>query len=63
VISRIVGLTGAAGVTDVVFPQRNEPGLDDVPADVRAAMHFHPVTSVDEVLTLTLGPNSLAMVA
>jgi ATP-dependent Lon protease len=53
----------AAGLTDVIFPERNAPDLDDVPADVRDHMHFHPVTSVDEVLALALEPEALAMVA
>ena len=53
----------AAGLTDVIFPERNAPDLDEVPADVRDHMHFHPVTSVDEVLALALEPEALAMVA
>ena len=32
----------AAGLTDVVLPERNRGDLDDVPADVREAMAFHP---------------------
>jgi ATP-dependent Lon protease len=53
----------AAGLTDVILPERNAPDLDKVPADVRAQMHFHPVSSVDEVLALALAPRALAMVA
>jgi ATP-dependent Lon protease len=53
----------AAGLTDVIFPERNAPDLDEIPADVRDHMHFHPVTSVDEVLRLALEPEALAMVA
>jgi ATP-dependent Lon protease len=53
----------AAGLTDVIFPERNAPDLDEVPADVRDHMHFHPVKSVDEVLALALEPEALAMVA
>jgi ATP-dependent Lon protease len=44
----------AAGLTDVILPIRNEPDLDDVPKEVRDTMHFHPVSSVDEVLALAL---------
>jgi ATP-dependent Lon protease len=44
----------AAGLTDVILPIRNEPDLDDVPKEVRDTMRFHPVSSVDEVLTLAL---------
>jgi ATP-dependent Lon protease len=40
----------------VIIPERNRADLDDVPEDVRAAMKFHPVLSVDEVLELALEP-------
>jgi ATP-dependent Lon protease len=53
----------AAGLTDIIFPERNEPDLDDLPADVREQMHFHPVKSIDEVLALALEPIEVAMVA
>jgi ATP-dependent Lon protease len=54
----------AAGLTDVILPERNEPDLDDVPASVRQQMHFHPVSSVDEVLAIALQEREpLAMVA
>jgi ATP-dependent Lon protease len=53
----------AAGLTVVIFPERNGPDLDEVPQDVREHMQFHPVKSVDEVLALALEPNVLAMVA
>jgi ATP-dependent Lon protease len=46
----------AAGLTDVIIPERNRSDLEDVPADVREAMTFHPVLSVDEVLELALEP-------
>jgi len=44
----------AAGLTEIVLPERNRGDLDDVPADVREAMTFHPVMSIDEVLEVTL---------
>jgi ATP-dependent Lon protease len=53
----------AAGLTAVILPERNAPDLDEVPSDVRDHMHFHPVTSVHEVLALALEPGALAMVA
>ncbi len=53
----------AAGLTDVILPARNEPDLDDVPADVREHMRFHPVTSVDEVIELALERRELAVAA
>jgi ATP-dependent Lon protease len=46
----------AAGLTDVILPERNRGDLDDVPADVREQMTFHPVMSIDEVLELALEP-------
>ncbi len=46
----------AAGLTDVVLPERNRGDLDDVPDDVREAMAFHPVMTIDEVLDLALEP-------
>ncbi len=53
----------AAGLTDVILPERNAPDLDDVPSDVRGQMRFHPAASVDEVLALALEASPLAMVA
>jgi ATP-dependent Lon protease len=44
----------AAGLTDVIIPERNRADLDDVPEDVRKEMSFHPVMSLDEVLELSL---------
>src|SRR5207302_11131804 len=32
----------AAGLTDVILPERNRGDLDDVPEDVREQMSFHP---------------------
>jgi len=46
----------AAGLTEVIIPERNRADLDDVPEDVRESMTFHPVLSVDEVLGLALEP-------
>ncbi len=46
----------AAGLTEVVLPERNRGDLDDVPADVRDAMTFHPAMSIDEVLEVALEP-------
>jgi ATP-dependent Lon protease len=53
----------AAGLTEVILPERNEPDLDEVPASVRERMRFHAVSSVDQVLALALEPEVLAMVA
>jgi ATP-dependent Lon protease len=46
----------AAGLTDVIIPERNRADLDDVPEDVREAMRFHPVMTLGEVLELALEP-------
>ncbi len=48
----------AAGLTDVIIPERNRADLDDVPADVREAMKFHPVMTLGEVLNLALEPKA-----
>jgi ATP-dependent Lon protease len=46
----------AAGLTDVILPERNRADLDDVPEEVREAMTFHPVMSLDEVFDIALEP-------
>ena len=46
----------AAGLTDVIIPERNRTDLDDVPEDVREEMRFHPVMTLGEVLELALEP-------
>jgi ATP-dependent Lon protease len=48
----------AAGLTEVIIPERNRSDLEDVPEDVREAMSFHPVMSMSEVLGLALEPAS-----
>ena len=53
----------AAGLTEVILPERNAPDLDDVPSDVREHMQFHPVKSADEMLDLALEPRAIAMAA
>jgi ATP-dependent Lon protease len=53
----------AAGLTEVILPERNAADLGDVPSDVREHMKFHPVKSADEMLALALEPPPLAMVA
>ena len=46
----------AAGLTDVILPERNRGDLDDVPDDVREQMSFHFAMTVDEVLAVALEP-------
>ncbi|MFJ9864745.1 endopeptidase La [Streptomyces sp. NPDC101165] len=45
-----------AGVTTVIIPKRNEPDLDDVPAEVLDKLDVHAVTDVRQVLELSLAP-------
>jgi ATP-dependent Lon protease len=52
-----------AGVTTVLIPQRNEPDLDDVPAEVLAKLDVRPVGDVRDVLALALEPARSAPVA
>jgi ATP-dependent Lon protease len=49
-----------AGITTVLIPKRNEPDLDDVPADVLEKLTVHPVSDVRDVLRLALEPASAA---
>jgi ATP-dependent Lon protease len=46
----------AAGLTDVILPERNRGDLDDIPEEVRDQMTFHPVMTVQEVLDRALEP-------
>jgi ATP-dependent Lon protease len=46
----------AAGLTEVILPERNRGDLDEVPEEVRERMTFHPVMSIEEVLGLALEP-------
>jgi ATP-dependent Lon protease len=46
----------AAGLTDVILPERNRGDLDDIPEEVREQISFHPVMSIEEVLELALEP-------
>jgi len=46
----------AAGLTDVILPERNRGDLDEIPREVREQMAFHPVMTIDEVLDRALEP-------
>jgi ATP-dependent Lon protease len=46
----------AAGLTQIVVPERNRADLDDVPADVAAQLEFHPSMTINEVLGVALEP-------
>jgi ATP-dependent Lon protease len=43
-----------AGLKTIILPRRNEIDLEDLPDDVRQAMIFKPVETVDEVLEAAL---------
>jgi ATP-dependent Lon protease len=49
----------AAGLTDVVLPERNRGDLDDVPEEVREQMTFHFAMTIDEVLNAALEESSV----
>jgi ATP-dependent Lon protease len=53
----------AAGLTEVIVPERNAADLDDVPREIREHMTFHIVGTVDEVLARALEPAALAAAA
>src|SRR3954449_11851152 len=55
----------AAGLSEVILPERNRGDLDDVPEDVREQIRFHPVMTIDEVLehALEAAPVELATAA
>ncbi|HEX2346204.1 MAG TPA: endopeptidase La [Gaiellaceae bacterium] len=44
----------AAGITDVIIPERNRADLVDIPERVKDDVTFHPVMSIAEVLSLAL---------
>jgi ATP-dependent Lon protease len=52
-----------AGLTEVFLPQRNEPDLDDVPAEVLEALTVHVVGDVVDVVNGALEPREKAATA
>jgi ATP-dependent Lon protease len=53
----------AAGLTDVILPERNRADLEDVPDEVREEMTFHPVMTIGEVIELALEPEKATALA
>jgi ATP-dependent Lon protease len=51
----------AAGITDIILPERNRADLEDIPENVRNEIEFHPVMSIDEVLKLALEEKSVQL--
>ena len=49
-----------AGLTEVIIPARNEPDLDDLPAEVREALTVYTLADVADVLALALRPAEAA---
>ena len=45
-----------AGLTTVFIPSRNEPDLDDVPAEVLDALDVRPMTDVADIIAQALEP-------
>jgi ATP-dependent Lon protease len=43
-------------VTTVFIPARNEPDLDDVPAEILSTLEVHPVADVADILAQALEP-------
>ncbi|MCW2760079.1 MAG: endopeptidase La [Marmoricola sp.] len=52
-----------AGLKTVFIPKRNEPDLDDVPAEVLAELDVRPVSDVGEILARALEPVAAAEAA
>jgi ATP-dependent Lon protease len=53
----------AAGLTDMILPERNRGDMDEVPQEVREAMGFHFAMTVDEVLAVALEPAPITSAA
>jgi ATP-dependent Lon protease len=45
-----------AGITTIILPKENEADLEDIPEEVRNALTFHPVSTLDEVFDIALMP-------
>ncbi len=50
-------------VSDVIIPYGNARDLDELPQEVRAAVRFHPVKTMDEVLAIAMRGDSLKLAA
>jgi ATP-dependent Lon protease len=43
-----------AGITEILIPKGNEKDLEDIPPEATQRLHFHPVETIDEVLSIAL---------
>jgi ATP-dependent Lon protease len=53
----------AAGLTDIILPERNASDIEDVPTDVRERLRFHIAKNLDDVLAVALQPDREIMAA
>jgi ATP-dependent Lon protease len=42
------------GITRIIIPHANARELSEVSEDIRAGLEFHPVSTMDEVLSVAL---------
>ncbi|MCC6931580.1 MAG: endopeptidase La [Gemmatimonadaceae bacterium] len=47
-----------AGIKHIIIPRQNADDLEDVPAEVKQELTFHPVESLAEVLAIALVPDA-----
>lgn len=45
-----------AGITTIILPKDNEADMEDIPAEVRQSLTFHPVSTLNEVFAIALEP-------
>jgi ATP-dependent Lon protease len=43
-------------VSDVIIPHGNARDIEELPEEVRSTVRFHPVKTMDEVLSIALRP-------
>jgi ATP-dependent Lon protease len=44
-----------AGIAEIILPAKNEADLEDIPPEVRDALVFHKVATLDEAIEIALG--------
>ena len=49
-----------AGIRTIIIPHDNEGDLEDLPAEVRAALDVHPVETIDQALSVALRGASMS---